>query len=223
MVGATPIPLSIRSLALRRSSIWRRQRWARIRRVSSAACKPDTNWRGRQIRCRPRGRHPGIGYPWHRGGDSDHSEQRRAVCRCWLPGRQPAYRLVRYGARTGRLPRPLIGCCSTSPAVLPTATSATRAQTDFRPGGTASSIRQRSAAPKLAGPPAPVPSGRSRRTGRRRSSISISTSANESTIANPLPADPPFQVGYNWRTTEQIARVGLNYKFGWGGPVVAKY
>jgi outer membrane immunogenic protein len=46
---------------------------------------------------------------------------------------------------------------------------------------------------------------------------------NESTIANPLPANPPFQVGYNWRTTEQIARVGLNYKFGWGGPVVAKY
>jgi len=46
---------------------------------------------------------------------------------------------------------------------------------------------------------------------------------NESAIANPLPANPPFQVGYNWRTTEQIARVGLNYKFGWGGPVVAKY
>ncbi|MGY2902641.1 outer membrane protein [Bradyrhizobium sp. URHC0002] len=46
---------------------------------------------------------------------------------------------------------------------------------------------------------------------------------NESTIANPVPANPPFQVGYNWRTTEQIARVGLNYKFGWGGPVVAKY
>ena len=46
---------------------------------------------------------------------------------------------------------------------------------------------------------------------------------NESAIANPIIVLPPFQVGYSWRTTEQIARVGLNYKFGWGGPVVAKY
>ena len=38
------------------------------------------------------------------------------------------------------------------------------------------SIRPRSAAPKWAGRPAPAPSGLSRRTGRRRSSISISTS-----------------------------------------------
>ena len=97
------------------------------------------------------------------------------------------------------------------------------AQTDFRPGGTIQPIRQRSAAPKWAGPPAPAPSGLSHRTGRRRSSISISTSATNRRLPIRLSANPPFQVGYNWRTTEQIARVGLNYKFGWGGPVVAKY
>jgi outer membrane immunogenic protein len=44
---------------------------------------------------------------------------------------------------------------------------------------------------------------------------------NESTIAIPIPALPPFQLGYGWKTQEQIARVGVNYKF--GGPVVAKY
>jgi outer membrane immunogenic protein len=46
---------------------------------------------------------------------------------------------------------------------------------------------------------------------------------NESTVANPVPANPPFQVGYNWKTQEQLVRVGVNYKFGWGGPVVARY
>ncbi|MFO1108620.1 MAG: outer membrane protein [Bradyrhizobium sp.] len=44
---------------------------------------------------------------------------------------------------------------------------------------------------------------------------------NESTTVNPVPALPPFQVAYSWKTQEQVARVGLNYKF--GGPVVAKY
>jgi outer membrane immunogenic protein len=44
---------------------------------------------------------------------------------------------------------------------------------------------------------------------------------NESAVANPVPANPPFQVSYSWKTQEHIARVGLNYKF--GGPVVARY
>jgi outer membrane immunogenic protein len=46
---------------------------------------------------------------------------------------------------------------------------------------------------------------------------------NESTIANPVPPLPPFQVGYNWKTQEQLVRVGVNYKFGWASPVVARY
>jgi outer membrane immunogenic protein len=45
---------------------------------------------------------------------------------------------------------------------------------------------------------------------------------NESAIVNAAPVLPPFQVGYTWKTQEQLARVGVNYKFG-GGPVVAKY
>ena len=93
----------------------------------------------------------------------------------------------------------------------------------FQAGRDIQPIRQRSAAPRLAGPPAPAPSGRSRRTGRRRSSTSISTSATNRRLPIRSPANPPFQVGYTWKTTDHIARVGLNYKFGWGGPVVAKY
>jgi outer membrane immunogenic protein len=46
---------------------------------------------------------------------------------------------------------------------------------------------------------------------------------SESTIANPVPPLPPFQVGYSWKTQEQIVRVGVNYKFGFGTPVVANY
>ncbi len=33
---------------------------------------------------------------------------------------------------------------------------------------------------------------------------------NEALIANPSPANPPFQVGYNWQTKAQIFRVGVN-------------
>ncbi len=36
---------------------------------------------------------------------------------------------------------------------------------------------------------------------------------NESTTANPVPANPPFQVAYSWKTTENIVRFGLNYLF----------
>lgn len=50
-----------------------------------------------------------------------------------------------------------------------------------------------------------------------------------STIANGVPGQPAgtcggtgfCQVGYSWKTTGAIARVGLNYKF--DGPVVARY
>lgn len=44
---------------------------------------------------------------------------------------------------------------------------------------------------------------------------------NSSVVANPVPANPPFQVGYTWKTTENLARFGINYRF--GGPVVARY
>lgn len=35
--------------------------------------------------------------------------------------------------------------------------------------------------------------------------------ADEAIIANPLPANPPFQVGYNWQTKANIFRVGVNF------------
>ncbi len=36
---------------------------------------------------------------------------------------------------------------------------------------------------------------------------------NESHITNPNPANPPFQVGYNWAAKGQIIRAVFNYKF----------
>jgi len=44
---------------------------------------------------------------------------------------------------------------------------------------------------------------------------------DQSAIANPNQPNPPFQVGYDWKTQARIVRAGLNYKF--GGPVVARY
>jgi outer membrane immunogenic protein len=46
--------------------------------------------------------------------------------------------------------------------------------------------------------------------------------------ASPLVAAAvPFAPGYAWNTNvtprEQVLRIGVNYKFGWGGPVVARY
>ena len=46
-------------------------------------------------------------------------------------------------------------------------------------------------------------------------------------LASPLTAAvAPFATGYAWNTNvtlrEQVARLGVNYKFDWG-PVVAKY
>lgn len=35
----------------------------------------------------------------------------------------------------------------------------------------------------------------------------------ESFIANPIPVNPPFHVGYDWKTQEHMVRLGLNYKF----------
>jgi outer membrane immunogenic protein len=48
------------------------------------------------------------------------------------------------------------------------------------------------------------------------------------TYASPLVAAAvPFALGYQWNTAmnerEQIVRVGVNYKFDWSGPIVAKY
>jgi len=36
---------------------------------------------------------------------------------------------------------------------------------------------------------------------------------SESSIANPILANPPFQTGYNWQTTANIFQAGMNYKF----------
>jgi hypothetical protein len=46
--------------------------------------------------------------------------------------------------------------------------------------------------------------------------------------ASPLTAAAvPFAPGYTWNTNvslrEQVLRVGVNYLFNWGGPVVARY
>ena len=45
---------------------------------------------------------------------------------------------------------------------------------------------------------------------------------DETIIANPVAANPPFQVSTNHDFTAHIARVGLNYRFG-ASPVVARY
>jgi hypothetical protein len=46
---------------------------------------------------------------------------------------------------------------------------------------------------------------------------------NASIVASFAAAAP----GYAWSTTitahEQVARIGVNYKFDWAGPIVAKY
>ncbi|WP_420134767.1 outer membrane protein [Rhodopseudomonas sp.] len=44
---------------------------------------------------------------------------------------------------------------------------------------------------------------------------------NESTVANPVPVNPPFQVSYGWKTSGDLVRAGINYR--WGGPVIARY
>lgn len=36
---------------------------------------------------------------------------------------------------------------------------------------------------------------------------------NESTIANPVPANPPFQVAYSWETKVNMFSTGLNFRF----------
>jgi outer membrane immunogenic protein len=36
-------------------------------------------------------------------------------------------------------------------------------------------------------------------------------------------AGPPAIVGSRFRDDEHTAKVGVNYRFGWGGPVAAKY
>jgi outer membrane immunogenic protein len=38
-----------------------------------------------------------------------------------------------------------------------------------------------------------------------------------------ITAGPPEVVGTRFRNDEHTIKAGLNYRFGWGGPVVAKY
>ena len=38
-----------------------------------------------------------------------------------------------------------------------------------------------------------------------------------------ITAGPPDVVGTRFRDDEHTVKVGLNYRFGWGGPVVSKY
>ena len=37
------------------------------------------------------------------------------------------------------------------------------------------------------------------------------------------PADPPRVVGARFRDDEHTAKVGINYRFGWGGPAAPRY
>jgi hypothetical protein len=34
-----------------------------------------------------------------------------------------------------------------------------------------------------------------------------------SAIGNPIPAIPPLQVGYTWKTQQNLVRAGVNYHF----------
>jgi outer membrane immunogenic protein len=54
--------------------------------------------------------------------------------------------------------------------------------------------------------------------GRPRSNTSITISA-----APPSPADRPTIVGSRFRDDEHTVKAGINYRFGWGGPVAARY
>ena len=38
-----------------------------------------------------------------------------------------------------------------------------------------------------------------------------------------ITAGPPDIVGARFRNDEHTVKAGLNYRFGWGGPVVSKY
>ena len=71
---------------------------------------------------------------------------------------------------------------------------------------------------RTATPSAPASNTCSPRTGRPRSNISITTSATASFIA------PAALVPFGSFTTDDHAvKAGINYRFNWGGPVVAKY
>ena len=73
-------------------------------------------------------------------------------------------------------------------------------------------------ATRTATPSAPVSNTCSRRTGPPRPNTSITISA-----APPSPAGPPPIVGARFRDDEHTVKVGVNYRFGWGGPVAARY
>lgn len=46
---------------------------------------------------------------------------------------------------------------------------------------------------------------------------------DHSVIGNPVTPNAPFQTRNNWSNDGHIARVGVNYRFGGAGPVVARY
>ena len=66
-------------------------------------------------------------------------------------------------------------------------------------------------------PSAPVSNTCSRRTGPPRPNTSITISATP-----PSPADRPEIVGARFRDDEHTVKLGVNYRFGWGGPVAAQ-
>ena len=67
-------------------------------------------------------------------------------------------------------------------------------------------------------PSVPASNTCSRRTGPPRPNTSITISATP-----PSPAGLPTIVGARFRDDEHTVKVGMNYRFGWGGPVAAKY
>ena len=74
------------------------------------------------------------------------------------------------------------------------------------------------AAIRMARPSAPASNTCSPRTGRPRSNISITISAAPTFVTPAALA----RFG-SFRNDEHTVKAGINYRFNWGGPVVAKY
>ena len=71
---------------------------------------------------------------------------------------------------------------------------------------------------RMATPSAPASNTCSRRTGRPRPNTSITISATP-----PSPAVRRPIIGSRFRDDEHTVKVGVNYRFGWGGPVATRY
>ena len=84
-------------------------------------------------------------------------------------------------------------------------------------GRCAGGVSPPAATARTAIPSAPASNTCSRRTGRPRPNTSITISATPR-----FTAGPPDIVGTRFRDDEHTVKVGLNYRFGWGGPVVSK-